>query len=179
MGFGVVPLDGAAINPINLHRLSGFAGHETGVLFLDGPGRREATGGHLAGSILNWILRMPQLSRGAHKCADEIDVLGALSLSAGSASAECSRVCPFMWCRQLDEHLSWTAPGKVWRVVLERSSLGPTGKHTPAFSSPSKPSVVRRGYKRVLKGNVRGRIVSWSNWGLQWVCPFSPTAPTV
>ena len=102
---------------------------------------------------------MPQLSRGAHKCADEIDVLGALSLSAGSASAECSRVCPFMWCRQLDEHLSWTAPGKVWRVVSERSSLGPTGKNTPAFSSPSKPSVVRRGYK---KGAERERARTYS-----------------
>jgi hypothetical protein len=47
MGLGVVPLDGAAINPINLHRLSGFAYRETGVLFLDRPARREAAGGSI------------------------------------------------------------------------------------------------------------------------------------
>jgi hypothetical protein len=34
--------------------------------------------GHLA-THLNWILRMAQLLRGAHKCADEIDILGAIA----------------------------------------------------------------------------------------------------
>ena len=34
--------------------------------------------GHLA-THLNWILRMAQLSRGAHKCADPIDILGAIA----------------------------------------------------------------------------------------------------
>ena len=50
-----------------------------------GPGRQgrssstveESRRGHLA-TDLNWILRMAQLLRGAHKSADEIDILGAI-----------------------------------------------------------------------------------------------------